>query len=90
MKNLRYSLATAQMLCGEKRHAQVVMEELGITYTHSTPQSMFDQWWFWNCDNIPDILPKYLNILKIDPINAIGNGLSKEDAEKIIKEKIIV
>ena len=70
--------------CKENRHPQVVMKELGITYQHSTPQSMGDQWWFWNCENVPDPLPKHFSILECkDPLEMIGWGLSKEDAEKI-------
>jgi len=75
----------ASLGCGENRHAQEVMEELEITYQHSTPQSMGDQFWFWNCENIPNPLPKYLTILDLDPMECIGYGLSKEDALKIIK-----
>jgi len=77
------------MDCNEKnhaqtgRHAQTVMKELGITYQKSTPQSLFDQWWFWNCENIPDKLPEYLTEINLNPMECIGNGLNKEDAEKI-------
>ena len=69
--------------CGENRHAQVVMRELGIKYQHSTPQSMGNQWWFWNCENTPEELPSFLSELGLDPMEQIGFGLSKEDAEKI-------
>ena len=65
-------------------HPQKVMRELGITYQHSTPQPMGDQWWFWNCENVPDTLPKYLQPLELEPLNVVGHGLSKEDAETII------
>ena len=41
---------------------------------------------FWNCKNIPDILPKYLNVLAIDPLDAVGYGLSQFDAYAIIKD----
>ena len=68
---------------GEKDHAQVIMKKLGITYQHSTPQSIGDQWWFWNCENVPDELPEYLTVADWDPMKCIGFGLSKEDAEKI-------
>ncbi len=81
--HLRYSLLSAGFDCNEMRHAEVVMRELGITYQHATPQSMSDSWWFWNCQNVPETLPKYLSVLDIDPHKAIGFGLSKEDAEKI-------
>lgn len=82
-KHLRYDLTEAFMGCNESRHAQVVMKELGITYSHSTPQSISDQWWFWNCENIPTELPSYLTQLNLDPMDCIGYGLSKEQAEKI-------
>ena len=81
--HLRYDLMEAGFKCNESRHAQVVMKELGITYQHSTPQSMGDQWWFWNCENIPENLPSYLTPLELDPMECIGYGLSKEVAEKI-------
>jgi len=83
MTHIRYSNMTAAFDCKENRHAQQVMEELGITYTHSTPQSMGDQWWFWNCKNIPNPLPKYLSELTVDPMKCIGFGLSKDRAIEI-------
>jgi hypothetical protein len=64
-------------------HPQDAMKELGITYQHATPQSMGDQWWFWNCGNIPENLPPFLSNLALDPMQYIGFGLSKIDAEKI-------
>lgn len=84
--HLRYDLMTAGIDCNENRHAQVVMRELGITYQHATPQSIGDQWWFWNCKNVPQSLPKYLTVLQVKPEDAIGYGLSPEDAERITKE----
>ncbi len=83
-----FDYTTAQLDCNEHRHAQIVMRELGVTYQHSTPQSMGDQWWFWNCENVPDKLPKYLSQLDIDPVECIGFGLRLEDAEKIRDYKI--
>lgn len=65
------------------KHAQEIMKELRITYQHATPQSMGDQWWFWNCENVPDELPEYLSELELNPMEQIGRGLSKKDAEKI-------
>ena len=76
--HLRYDMYTCP-----SGHPQVVMQELGITYQHATPQSVGDQWWFWNCENVPDKLPEYLTVLDLDPMECIGFGLSKEDAEKI-------
>ena len=81
--HLRYCLMEAGLGCNEDRHPQMVMKELGITYQHSTPQSIGDQWWFWNCENIPEITPSYLTPLNLNPMECIGYGLSKEDAESI-------
>ena len=74
---------TAGITCNENDHPQKVMKKLGITYQHSTPQSIADGWQFWNCENIPDKLPKYLKILDIDPMKCVGYGLSEEDAKQI-------
>lgn len=68
----------------EQDHPQKVMCELGIKYQYSTPQSIADQWWFWNCENVPDKLPPFLRILDIkDPLEYVGFGLSKEEAESL-------
>lgn len=83
MTHLRYEYQTAFMKCGISEHAQKGMERLGITYTHSTPQSMGDQFWFWNCSNVPDPLPEYISTLDVDPMECIGFGLSLEMAEEI-------
>ena len=64
-------------------HPKKAMKELGITYTHATPQSLSDHWWFWNCDNLPERLPPFLSDLNLDPMECIGYGLSKNDAEAI-------
>jgi hypothetical protein len=81
-KHLRFDMQTAYHE-KENGHPQLVMKTLGITYQHATPQSMGDQWWFWNCENIPAQLPKYLEFADWNPMEMIGWGLSKEDAEKI-------
>ena len=68
----------------ENRHPLDIIKSLGITYQHKTPQSMGDCWWFWNCENIPDVLPSYIKELEIDdPLKYVGWGLSEEDALKI-------
>lgn len=66
-----------------KMHAQKAMLELGIKYSHSTPQSMGDSWWFWNCSNTPEKLPGFLSILRLDPMEQIGLGLSADQAKAI-------
>jgi hypothetical protein len=70
---------------GVKDHPQAVMKQLGITYQHATPQTIADQWWFWNCHGIPDPLPPYLSELKIKPHKAIGHGLDAKLAREIVK-----
>ena len=80
--HLRYSLMSA-FDSNENRHAQLVMRELGIKYQHATPQSMVDQWWFWNCTNVPKELPAYIDELKVNPMDVIGYGLSPEQAISI-------
>lgn len=57
--NLRFKLNTASF-AGEKRHAQVVMRELGITYRRGVPQPIADQWWFIDCANVPTVLPSFI------------------------------
>jgi hypothetical protein len=80
--HLRFSVITAEY-CNESRHPQAVMRELGIVYQHATPQTLGDQWWFWNCVDIPARLPEYLTPLRLDPHQCIGFGLTEEDANKI-------
>ncbi len=82
--NLRYCLMRSPRKIG---HPQKVMRELGITYQHATPQSMFDMWQFWNCENIPDELPAHITEFKRDPMDMIGYGLSESDAKKIANYK---
>ena len=69
MIHLRYSLMYG-MLESEKDaptdHPEVVMQMLGITYQHATPQPIGDQWWFWNCKNVPNLLPPFLGLLDLD------------------------
>lgn len=86
-KHLRFNMMEAGINCKENRHPQIVMKELGIIYQHATPQSMGDQWWFWNCENLPNELPSYLEELMLNPMDCVGYGLSKEDAENIINFK---
>lgn len=85
MKHLRYNcLGTPEHT---HKHPMDEMEELGITYQHATPQSISDQWWFWNCENIPNELPKYITELEINPMDQIGYGLSEAKAKEIINYK---
>lgn len=93
MRHLRFDCITAQIKYDEHRHPQEVMKDLGITYQHATPQTVGDQWWFWNCQNIPDNLPGHIIDLDInDPMEYVGFGLSEEKAREIRdfgKDKVI-
>lgn len=44
-------------------HPQKSMRELGITYSKAVPQSIADQWWFYDCENIPEKLPPFLTYM---------------------------
>jgi len=83
MKHLRYDILWWAYNSQDMPHPVEQMKILGITYQHRTPQSMGEQWWFWNCENIPDPLPPYLNVVNLDPMECIGYGLSEEDAISI-------
>jgi hypothetical protein len=76
--NLRYYLQGSP-----NEHAQTVMKQMGITYQQAVPQSIADQWWFFNCENVPDELPAYIEPLTNDPMSLVGYGLTEEDARKI-------
>jgi hypothetical protein len=78
-KHLRYRLGPGS----PPEHPQKVMKELGITYALSQPHSFGDQWWFWGCEGVPEILPSYLSALNLDPQEQIGRFLSKEQADII-------
>ena len=79
LKHLRLSVGPGT----PDAHAMKQMSRLSITYSHSTPQSMGDQWWFWNCENVPEVLPAFLTDLKLDPAKVVGYGLSEDEAQKI-------
>jgi len=70
---------------GVNEHPQDVMLKMGIAYEHATPQTIGDQWWFWNCTNIPAVLPEFMSYLNIEPMDYIGFGLSEEVARKLTK-----
>ena len=82
MVHLKFDLRTAYD-SGATKHPQHEISALGIIYQRSTPQSMGNCWWFWNCENVPEVLPGYLEVLDINPMDAIGFGLSQKEAEMI-------
>ncbi len=50
---------------GANVHPQIAMKDMGITYKQAIPQSLGDQWWFQDCENVPDPLPLYLEVMEI-------------------------
>lgn len=80
-KHLRYDYIDAIFKNNEKRHASEVLKSLGISYQASTPQTICDQYWFWNCVNIPNNLPSYITILEANPLD----HLSELEAKLITK-----
>lgn len=84
--HLRFNLRTAYE-SGIGEHPQNVMKQLNIIYQHATPQSISDEWWFWNCENIPEKLPLYLKELSVNPMDFIGLGLDEKTASEIYQEK---
>lgn len=65
------------------KHAQECMRDLSITYQKAVPQSLLDCWWFFNCENIPEELPEWVEYFDIDPSLCIGHGLSSDDVESL-------
>ena len=61
--DLRYEMYRADEAGGG--HPQKMMEALGITYAKAVPQSIADQWMFFDCANLPDPLPPFLSLLKL-------------------------
>lgn len=60
MINLIYSMQSADDHVKPPLHAQKQMKKLGITYKLAVPQSMYNSWWFFDCEGVPDQLPPYL------------------------------
>ena len=60
-----------------KNHPQKEMENLGITYKQAIPQSVSDQWWFRDCENLPAILPEFLKVMNPDIIKRFNDGVTE-------------
>lgn len=83
-----YAIALGKEISAEDKrvgsmHAQAMMRELGITYQHGYGNSAFQTWEFWNCENVPSILPCYLSAHDTDPMTRVSRGLNQEQAESI-------
>lgn len=78
MKHLVYLLQKAP-----REHPMHVMDALGIAYQIGVSQPLFDCWHFWNCEKLPDSLPRFLQVMTAQPVDSIGFGLTKEDVAAI-------
>lgn len=84
MINLIFS-TYGQFLAGSRDHPQKVMIDLGIKYKKSVPQSISDNWWFFDCD-IPEVveLPEYIEVRDFgDLSHFVGWGLSEDDVKSL-------
>lgn len=69
-------------------HAQALMKRLGITYYTAVPQSMGDCWWFFNCRNVPDVLPSSITMHDFGDLNQlVGDGLNQDDVTAIYADR---
>ena len=48
-----------------RMHPEKAMQELGITYREAIPQSIGDQWWFLDCEDLPEKMPPFLTELTL-------------------------
>ena len=61
------------------------MKDLGITYKYAVAQSVADQWWFFCCENVPDVLPERLTVMDSDVYGLVGWGLNQFMANDIVE-----
>ena len=71
--------------CGVHGHAQTIFHKLGIDYELAIPQSMADQFWFFNCTNVPEPLPDWLKVLDVKVKDC--TCLSAEEKERLQKNE---
>ena len=60
-------------------HAFEEMQRLGIEWQHAEHIGIGDQWWFFNCENVPCELPHYIKELPEGP----EHYLKGEDLELV-------
>lgn len=71
-----------------EEHAVKLMKRLGITYKLAVPQSLGDQWWFFNCRNVPPELPSCVTTRDFGNLDRlVGYGLSKENVTAIYADR---
>jgi len=63
--NLRFRMHEA-IAAGFKSHPEKVMKDFDISYKEGIPQSLGDQWWFIDCENLPEKLPDFLEFMEYE------------------------
>lgn len=92
-KHLRYNfirVASDGSHYFEKDDPYDIMGSLAITYVKALPQPIAEQIWFFGCEDIPDPLPDFLDVMDINPEDFIGKGLDEQDVFEINHCKIEV
>lgn len=81
MKHLRFDLYGYN----EKFTPAKQLKRLGIKYKYWVPQTMGDQIWLLDCEDLPEELPYYLNYKDVpqDHNQWVGWGINKEVAEDL-------
>lgn len=51
----------------KNEHAEKFMQRHGITYEHAEPNMAAECWHFFNCQNVPDVLPNGLRVFVPNP-----------------------
>jgi len=64
MKNLRLNMIQYSFVDKIKKHPQEFINDLGITYKKCEPMPIGDCWLFFDCENIPNELPSFIEILQ--------------------------
>lgn len=49
-----------------KQHPVEYLNSIGVTYKKAIPQSLRDQWWFLDCENLPNKWPNFMTKLKTE------------------------
>ena len=85
VRMLRYDMMEAAISHNEKRHPQSVLKGIGVDYFMAVPQSISDCWFFYLPEFSYDfMLPKFCEVMMVDPLDHVGFGLSMDDAKLLI------
>lgn len=64
MANLRLNMIQYSFVDKIKKHPQEFINDLGITYKKCEPMPIGDCWLFFDCENIPNVLPSFIEIIE--------------------------